>query len=49
MTSRARAAGGVAAARHADARGFHSVWTVEFFNQHGFVRLAACAALDSNR
>jgi probable F420-dependent oxidoreductase len=33
----------VAAARHAESRGFHSVWTVEFFNQHGFVRLAACA------
>jgi probable F420-dependent oxidoreductase len=33
----------VRAARHAEACGFHSVWSVEFFNQHGFVRLAACA------
>jgi probable F420-dependent oxidoreductase len=33
----------VQAARHAEARGFHSLWTLEFFNQHGFVRLAACA------
>jgi probable F420-dependent oxidoreductase len=33
----------VAAAQHAESRGFHSVWTIEFFNQHGFVRLAACA------
>jgi probable F420-dependent oxidoreductase len=36
-------AGQVEAARNAEARGFHSVWTIEFFNQHGFVRLAACA------
>ena len=34
----------VAAARLAEARGFHSVWVTEFFNQHGFVRLAAVAA-----
>ncbi|MFQ5698140.1 MAG: LLM class flavin-dependent oxidoreductase [Myxococcota bacterium] len=34
----------VEAARRAEARGFHSVWTIEFFNQHGFVRLAAVAA-----
>lgn len=34
----------IAAARHAEARGFHSVWTTEFFNHHGFVRLAATAA-----
>ena len=33
----------IAAARHAEARGFHSVWTTEFFNHHGFVRLAAIA------
>ena len=31
------------AARHAEARGFDSVWVTEFFNQHGFVRLAAVA------
>ena len=37
----------VAAARHAEARGFHSVWTLEFFNQHGFVRLAAVAGATS--
>jgi probable F420-dependent oxidoreductase len=34
----------VAAARHAEARGFDSVWTIEFFNMNGFVRLAAVAA-----
>src|SRR5258705_5463490 len=34
----------IAAARHAEARGFDSVWTTEFFNQHGFVRLAAIGA-----
>lgn len=33
----------VEAARRAEARGFDSVWTIEFFNQHGFVRLAAVA------
>jgi probable F420-dependent oxidoreductase len=33
----------VAAARHAESRGFHSVWTTEFFNHHGFVRLTAVA------
>jgi len=32
------------AARLAEARGFHSVWVTEFFNQNGFVRLAAVAA-----
>jgi probable F420-dependent oxidoreductase len=37
----------VAAARHAEARGLHSVWTLEFFNQHGFVRLAAVAGATS--
>jgi probable F420-dependent oxidoreductase len=31
------------AAAKADAAGFHSVWTTEFFNAHGFVRLAAAA------
>ena len=30
-------------ARLADARGFHSVWTTEFFNHHGFVRMTAVA------
>jgi len=34
----------VEAARLAEERGFHSVWTLEFFHQHGFVRLAAVAA-----
>jgi probable F420-dependent oxidoreductase len=34
----------VEAARRAEAAGFDSVWTIEFFNQHGFVRLAAVAA-----
>ena len=33
----------IAAARHAEARGFDSVWTIEFFNMNGFVRLAAVA------
>jgi probable F420-dependent oxidoreductase len=37
----------IAAARHAESRGFHSVWTTEFFNQHGFVRLAAIGAATS--
>ena len=32
------------AAAKADAAGFHSVWTIEFFNAHGFVRLGAAAA-----
>jgi probable F420-dependent oxidoreductase len=31
------------AAAKADAAGFNSVWTTEFFNAHGFVRLAAAA------
>ena len=31
-------------ARAAERRGFDSVWTTEFFNQHGLVRLAAVAA-----
>lgn len=34
----------IAAARTAEQRGFHSVWTVEFFHQHGFVRMAAVGA-----
>ncbi|HTO51829.1 MAG TPA: LLM class flavin-dependent oxidoreductase [Myxococcota bacterium] len=34
----------IAAARHAEARGFDSVWTIEFFNMNGFVRLTAVAA-----
>ncbi len=37
-------AGQVEAAKLAERRGFHSVWTTEFFHQHGFVRLAAVAA-----
>ncbi len=37
----------VEAARAADARGLHSVWTTEFFHQHGFVRLADVAAATS--
>ena len=36
-------AGQIEAARYAEACGFHSVWTLEFFHQHGFVRLAAVA------
>ena len=31
-------------ARHADARGMHSVWSTEFFNHNGFVRMTAVAA-----
>jgi alkanesulfonate monooxygenase SsuD/methylene tetrahydromethanopterin reductase-like flavin-dependent oxidoreductase (luciferase family) len=31
----------IAAAQAAERHGFHSVWTLEFFHQHGFVRLAA--------
>ncbi len=34
-------------ARRADAAGFHSVWTTEFFNHHGFVRMTAVAAATS--
>ncbi len=34
----------IAAARAAERHGFHSVWTLEFFHQHGFVRLGAVAA-----
>lgn len=30
-------------ARNADARGLHSVWSTEFFNHHGFVRMTAMA------
>jgi probable F420-dependent oxidoreductase len=37
----------VAAARHAEARGFDSAWTIEFFNMNGFVRLTAVAAATS--
>lgn len=33
----------VALAQRAEAGGFESVWTTEFFNHHGFVRLAAIA------
>jgi probable F420-dependent oxidoreductase len=33
----------VGAAKLAEARGFDSVWVTEFYNQHGFVRLAAIA------
>lgn len=34
----------IAAAKTAEKHGFHSVWTLEFFHQHGLVRLAAVAA-----
>lgn len=34
-------------ARRADSAGFESVWTTEFFNQHGLVRLAAIATATS--
>ncbi len=37
-------AGQIAAAQRAEHAGFHSVWTTEFFNQHGLVRLAAVAS-----
>ena len=37
-------AGQIAAARTAEAHGFHSVFTLEFFHQHGLVRLGAVAA-----
>ena len=37
-------AGQMASAARADAAGFESVWTTEFFNAHGFVRLAAVAS-----
>jgi probable F420-dependent oxidoreductase len=37
----------VAAARHAEARGFDSVWSIEFFNMNGFVRLTAVATATS--
>ncbi len=33
----------IKAAQHAERSGFHSVWTTEFFHQHGLVRLAAVA------
>jgi probable F420-dependent oxidoreductase len=35
-------------AAKADAAGFESVWTTEFFNQHGLVRLAAVATATRN-
>ncbi len=41
-------AGQIEAAQRADAAGFDSVWTIEFFNQHGLVRLAAVAAATKN-
>ncbi|MCB1684909.1 MAG: LLM class flavin-dependent oxidoreductase [Pseudomonadales bacterium] len=37
-------AGQIATARAAEAAGFESVWTTEFFNANGLVRLAAVAA-----
>ena len=35
-------------ARAADEAGFESVWTTEFFSQHGLVRLAAVATATTN-
>ncbi|NIP13287.1 MAG: LLM class flavin-dependent oxidoreductase [Pseudomonadales bacterium] len=35
--------GQIDTARRAEAAGFESVWTIEFFNMHGLVRLAAVA------
>ena len=35
--------GQIDTARRAEAAGFESVWTIEFFNAHGLVRLAAVA------
>lgn len=40
-------AGQIEAAQTAEARNFHSVWTTEFFHQHGFVRLGAVGAATS--
>jgi probable F420-dependent oxidoreductase len=37
----------IAAAKTAERHGFHSVWTLEFFHQHAFVRLAAVGAATS--
>ncbi len=37
-------AGQIGVAKRAEAAGFDSVWTTEFFHQHGFVRLTAIAA-----
>jgi probable F420-dependent oxidoreductase len=34
----------IAAAQKAERHGFHSVWTLEFFHQHGLVRLGAVGA-----
>ncbi len=34
----------IAAAQAAEKHGFHSVWTLEFFHQHGLVRLGAVGA-----
>jgi probable F420-dependent oxidoreductase len=34
----------IAAAQTAEKHGFHSVWTLEFFHQHGLVRLGAVGA-----
>ena len=34
----------ISAAQTAEKHGFHSVWTLEFFHQHGFVRLGAVGA-----
>lgn len=39
--------GQIEAAQRAEARGFHSVWTTEFFHQHGLVRLAAVGGATS--
>ena len=33
----------IATAQRAEAAGFESVWTIEFFNAHGLIRLAAAA------
>ncbi len=35
--------GQIATAKRAEAAGFESAWTIEFFNSHGLVRLAAVA------
>ncbi len=43
VLTRSTIAGQIEAAARADAAGFESVWTTEFFNAHGFVRLAAVA------
>ena len=41
--------GQIATAKRAEAAGFESAWTIEFFNSHGLVRLAAVVEVDRGR